>query len=57
MKLYNGLNHPVRIPYGDDVIVIPPQSVVKVEKPQLLGALPRGVMKLEVKKPNKKKSE
>jgi len=56
MVLYSSLNHPVRVPYGDTVIIIPPYGSVKVKKPELLGAIPKGVMKLQedpIRKPAK----
>jgi len=57
MKLISSLNHPVRIPYGKDTLIIPPKGVVEVENPSLLGALPKGVFKFDQREAKKSKKQ
>ena len=46
VKLVSKLKHPVRVQYGDTVIIIPPNGVLEKIDEKKLGALPKGVYKI-----------
>ena len=48
--LFSTLNHPVEISYNGESMMIPPRAFkLKVDNVCLLGALPMGIIKKEIK--------